>query len=724
MTKPKPTKPRTFRNEFHAPVHTLIQAGTVEYHQAPNPVHDFAKARLMIGRIPGLAANRQDRESDRHLAETLGAGEAAVRCQIVSGLGGVGKTQTAAAYARAAWDSGGTDLLVWVRAAERASIVAAYANAAVQVCGADPTDSARAAQEFLSWLDRPDAPRWLIVLDDLDDPEHLAGLWPPDAPRGRTVVTTRRRDAALEAQGRQRIDLGLFTEEEASTFLTRRLGAHSHAHDGADELIEALGRLPIALAQAAAYILDQPGTSCRSYLAKLDEHALHSLRPEHLPDEYPLAVGACWAMSIYAANSQQPKQGAIKVLNFLSLLDPAGVPAEFFTTEAALFALGARYPFPWRKQKPMERDAALALLARLHKLSLIDYDGRTVRTHALVQRFARDRLPEMAIRSFTWVSAEALAEIWPYSRLTPEAFDSLRDNISHLGGFDLDAMFTDGMHLVLVYLGEGFEELGRLAEAENYYQNLREECESRFGPDNRHTLMMRHNLHRIEVLRGRAEQAAVSLEAVLDDHVQALGRDDPETLRTRDSLALARGMAGEPERAVEDLEALLADAARVFGADDSRTLEVRSNLAYWAGAVGEVDEQREALEALLPDQLSVLGPDAPKTLATRLALIKIRGDAGDPSGAVADLRELHADMAQTFGANHPFTIDVLIDITSFEGVADGAEAAITSLQSLLLDIERVLGPQHPQAKRAREHLEWWEADLAGAEVDEPEPEAD
>jgi len=721
VTKPKPTKPRTFRNEFHAPVHTLIQAGTVEYHQAPNPVHDFAKARLMIGRIPGLAANRQDRESDRHLAETLGADEAAVRCQIVSGLGGVGKTQTAAAYARAAWDSGGTDLLVWIRAAERASIVAAYANAAVQVCGADPTDSTRAAQEFLSWLDRPDAPRWLIVLDDLDDPEHLAGLWPPDAPRGRTVVTTRRRDAALEAQGRQRIDLGLFTEDEARAFLARRLGAHSPAHDGADELIETLGRLPIALAQAAAYILDQPGTSCRSYLAKLDSQELHSLRPEHLPDEYPHAVGACWAMSIYAANSQQPKQGAIRVMNFLCLLDPAGVPAEFFTTESVLLAFGARFPFPWRKQKPLDRDAVLALLARLHRLSLIDYDGRTVRTHALVQRFALERLPGMAIRSFAWVAAEALAEIWPQFGFAQVAFDSLRDNISHIGGVDLDAMFTDGMHRVLIFLGESLEELGQLVEAENYYRNLHGECESRFGPDHQHTLMMRHNLHRVEALRGKAEQAVASLEAVLDDHVRALGRDEPETLRTRDSLAYARGMAGDPERAVDDLEALLADAVRVFGADDSRTLEVRSNLAYWAGMTRELDEQRETLEALLADRLSVLGPDDPETLATRLALIKNRGDAGDEEGAVAELRELHADMVRVLGSDHPNAFAVLIDVTSFEGVVNGAEAAIASLRPLLLDIERVLGPQHAEAVRAREYLEWWEADLAEAEAEAEEP---
>jgi hypothetical protein len=54
----------------------------------------------------------------------------------------------------------------------------------------------RDAARFLAWLRGIDR-RWLIVLDDLETPQDLDHLWPPSTRTGRTIVTTRRGDAAL-----------------------------------------------------------------------------------------------------------------------------------------------------------------------------------------------------------------------------------------------------------------------------------------------------------------------------------------------------------------------------------------------------------------------------------------------------------------------------------------------------------------------------------------------
>ena len=53
----------------------------------------------------------------------------AVLCQVLAGTGGVGKTQLAAGYARAAWQAGSVDLLAWITAASRDAVAAAYAQA-------------------------------------------------------------------------------------------------------------------------------------------------------------------------------------------------------------------------------------------------------------------------------------------------------------------------------------------------------------------------------------------------------------------------------------------------------------------------------------------------------------------------------------------------------------------------------------------------------------------
>ncbi|MDX2647059.1 NB-ARC domain-containing protein [Streptomyces sp. PA03-1a] len=147
-------------------------------------------------------------------------GVTGARCHVLRGTGGVGKTQLAAHYARRAWQAGELDVLVWITASSRPAIISAYAQAAEDLLATEPGDPERSANHFLALLDRPEGTavcRWLIVLDDVTDPADLKGLFPPESPHGHTLITTRRRDAALPGQ---RIDLGLFNTEQATDYVT------------------------------------------------------------------------------------------------------------------------------------------------------------------------------------------------------------------------------------------------------------------------------------------------------------------------------------------------------------------------------------------------------------------------------------------------------------------------------------------------------------------------
>src|SRR5262249_35762712 len=264
---------------------------------------------VVVGRPPRQADAFQDRPGLRAMIRSgLAADQVTVLTQVVAGDGGTGKTQLAAAAYRAALAPGdedagvevpGVEAAVWVTAATRAAVLTAYAQAYTRThpAAGGAGEAEELAERFLAWL-QVTPRRWLVVLDDLADPADLDGLWPA-GPAGRVLVTTRRRDAALPGR-RSVIDIGVFTEAEAAAYLTAKLSAAPGAPramlDGAPELAEALGYLPLALSHAAAVIIND-ATTCAAYTELLADRArqlgqIFPARPTEAGDEYAHTVAS------------------------------------------------------------------------------------------------------------------------------------------------------------------------------------------------------------------------------------------------------------------------------------------------------------------------------------------------------------------------------------------------------------------------------------------------
>src|SRR5215831_5164278 len=162
-----------------------------------------------------------------------------------------GKTQLAAAFAQSLWQSGDVDLLVWIEATSRASVLAGYAAATAAATGRDQASSCESvAAQFLSWLAETSR-SWLVILDDLADPADLDGLWPV-GPAGRLLVTSA--DAAAVPSDMRVVRVGPFNLREAVCYLSERLWADPDKRQGAIELAQDLDLQPVALAQASAVI--------------------------------------------------------------------------------------------------------------------------------------------------------------------------------------------------------------------------------------------------------------------------------------------------------------------------------------------------------------------------------------------------------------------------------------------------------------------------------------
>ncbi|GAA2325955.1 FxSxx-COOH system tetratricopeptide repeat protein [Glycomyces scopariae] len=730
-----------------------------------------------VGTVPAMVTDRLDREIDDVLAQMLpkpGARRSQPR-YVLSGMGGVGKTQLAAALANRLWHGRKVDLLVWVTATSREAIVATLAQAQAELTGIGTTDPEAAARQFLSWLDNPsNKRRWLVVFDDLARGTDMQDLWPTTAARrGATIVTTRRRDLQIPAE--QYLTIGPFTVAEAEAFLAMRLARHPERLAGAAELAEDLEYLPLALGSAAAFIAADPlgmplegGTlgfgaagqsvlSCDWYRRALAD------RPTRLVDllpaadagteHYPHTVASAWSISIDLANTFTPAGAAEPLLHIASLLDANAIPIDLFITDAVCSWVAAQ------TGEAVTAGGVRGLLRRMYGLHLCDFTGTHLRLHALVQHALRDQLSDNQRTRAAVAAADALAEIWPDPETNQITGAVLRTNVLTLLDHANPALLTGGAHPVLFKTAYSFRQHDRTTVSFDFQQALVADCLDRLGADHPDTLHARRELLNAIGIKGDAGTAAGGyLELVADyrerfgeDHPDSLeaahnlaywtaeignlieaadvgqqvanmrtlvlGTDHPDTLITRHSLASWRGAAGDVAGAVREAEAVLETQFRVQGADHPNTLATRHNLAGWRGEAGDVAGAVREAEAVLETHLRVMGPAHPNTLATRHNLAYWRGEAGDVAEAIRESKAVWEDRIRVLGADHPNTLATRHNLAGWRGEAGDVAGAIRDYQAVLENRTHVLGADHPDTLTSRHNLARWRGeagDVAGA----------
>jgi hypothetical protein len=696
-----------------------VQESVLQAHTIHGDVHLHERSRdsaialpYRVGVVPPRTGFFQNRSAFElplrvfggvNVTGSTSAGESGVL--VLSGLGGVGKTQLAVDYAERMWSAGAIDLLVWVTAGSVDAIVSGYARAAAALTGVEVSAPEQGAQRFLEWL-AGTAAHWLVVLDDLRSPADLAGLWPPASASGQVLVTTRRADAAMRGNGRQLIRVGGFALHEACSYLEVALAGRPRLLDGeAAELARDLGYLPLALAQAVAYLIDR-NLTCARYRGRLTDRRrlLVSLFPDRdsLPDQHQATVAATWSLSVEQADQLEPVGVARPLLEIASVLDANGIPAEVFSSAAALTLLAAR------TGRPVEEDDAWDGLGCLQRLNLITWEPlaapRAVRVHALVQRATREGVPADRAAAVATAVADALVQIWPEIERDTVLSQVLRANVDALDTTAGEHLWSDGCHEVLLRAGRSLGHAGAASAARTYFTALHDVARQHLEPDHPSVLAIRVDLANSRGMAGDATGAVAAYEDVLTDLLRVLGPDDPRVLNTRNNLAFRRGVAGDVAGAAAECEELLADRLRLLGPDHPHTLVTRVNLARWLGESGDVAGAMAALEDVLAERLRALGRDHPETLTTHNSLAFWRGTAGDVAGAVAACEHVLADQLRVLGPDHPDTLVTRGNLAFWRGKAGDVAGAVAACEDLLVDRCRLLGPDHPDTLYTRANI--------------------
>ena len=657
-----------------------------------------AAQRFRVGEVPPLAEGYTERpDTARGILEAAVPG---TTLALVPGsafaegpsnwLGACGKTQIAVIIAESLWRSGAIDALIWISATDRASVLSGYVQAWVAAFGIEPTGTAESiAARMVSWLSVT-GQAWLVVLDDLRDAEDLDGLW-PEGPSGRVLVTSSQSSFTSGRRGMQVIPVGFYSVREALNCLTERLSVNPVQRQGAIDLIEALGREPLALAQAASVVANST-LACRDYR---DYFARRRQQIGVAAGEVPSAAAVTWTLSLGQAESLLPGASVRLMLVLVALLDGHGIPGSVFSTSAVSAYLGGAVTSFSTAVDPKPAWDALLAIERAGLVSINRaVSPPTVLVNSVLQAAIRLAAPANVQEPAARTAANALLEIWPVDEPGPWAAIGLRSNTAALHDAAPDVLWADGCHQLLLRAGRSLDDARLVGPAVEYWRDLSARCDTKLVPGHPDALVVAGHLAAAFLAAGYAAEAVHWYQRVLAERGRELAPGHPAIIAARVNLAKALIMAGEPRDAVTVLQRAVSECEQFRGPRHPDTLSARDELAVAYQATSDADAATKLLSQNLSDRERLQGPRDAETIATRDRLAAAFLAEGKNKDAISHYKRALSDRERVLGSDHPDTLATMANLADAYRAAGRMPAAMQLAEQCCAESERVLGSDH------------------------------
>jgi tetratricopeptide (TPR) repeat protein len=654
--------------------------------------------RFRIGEVPPLAEGFTDRpDTAGGLADVLVPGSAvalvpdpATAESLPNWPGVGGKTQIAVMIAESLWRSRFVDGLIWIAATSRAAVLAGFVQASVAATGLEPIGTADSvAVRFVSWLGETRQP-WLVVLDDLPETVDLAGLW-PYGPAGRLLITSPRSVPAVGRSGTRVIPVGFFSTREALNGLSERLSANPVQRQGAIDLVETLGREPLALGQASAVVASS-NLTCRNY------RDLFVQRRDEIwtgIEEMPSAAVVTWILCLERAESLVPGPAVRLMLVLLALLDGHGIPGVLFGAQALIGYLGAAATAFSAAADPRQVWDVLLALERVGLVTINrEVTPPTIAMSSAVQTAIKLAAPAEFQEPAARAAASALLEVWPAEEPAPWTAASLRSNAASLQDSAMDALWADGCHPLLLRVGRSLDEARLAGPAAEFWHDLAARCDAKLTPGHPDALMVAARLAAAYLTAGNAAEAVQWYQRVLADRTRELAAGHPAVVAARVSLARALIAAGEPADAVTVMLRAVAEYEQSYRDGHPETLSARDELAAAYQAAGDYLAAGRLLTRSLADRERLHGPRDALTMAARERLAAVCLADGRIKDAISQYKRVLSDREKVLGRDHLDTIATAASLAAAYQAAGRMPAAMQFAERCCADSERVLGPDH------------------------------
>ncbi|KAM0688913.1 hypothetical protein Q7P36_010989 [Cladosporium allicinum] len=751
-----------------------FQAGTITGHVNAE-FHHYAPERPETPPTPLSTILPFDRDPDYvergSLLEDIGAklSRAPARVALV-GLGGVGKTQLAIEYAHQLRLQSPETWLLWLYASNEARFEQSVRGVLDQLRVRGRKDpKANVFQLLRNRLCDATKGPWLVILDNADDVRVLLGSpsvndqvdrsvadalptearldYIPKCGHGKVLVTSRSKEAAEElVYSRDVIAVEPMKEEQALQLLRKKLDTW-YTEQHALRLAQELDYMPLALAQAAAYICQRDGRcSIEQYLDKIGEYDKPGTSILDVEERDPRrdrgasnSIMLTWQISFN--HICEVRRSAADLLSLMSFFDRQAIPEALLQGRGSGQAEdGGEIPAmdsedserggedagtgrssehnaedPANKAEEHEKDI---VVLRDYSLISLTSDRTVFEMHRLVQVATKKWL--RAAKDFDrWASQfiSNLEQAFPSSDIGN--WDVCQSLLPHtMGVFDIqvaDPMSSLQQASLLLRSGEYALEVGVYNDAERMAKRSLEARRDVLGEGHPDTLTSMGNLASTYLRQGRWEEAEKLGVEVLQKRKEVLGAGHPSTLMSMGNLASTYSEQGRWEEAEKVQVEVVEKRKEVLGEGHPSTLRSMGNLAITYSRQGRWEEAEKLEVEVVEKMKEVLGKGHPDTLMSMDNLAGTYMQQGWWKEAEKVQVEVLAKTKEVLGEGHPSTLRSMGNLASTYSRQGRWEEAEKLEVEVVEKMKEVLGEGHPSTLTSMGNLAstysrqgWWE----------------
>ncbi|XP_037049518.1 uncharacterized protein LOC119083825 isoform X2 [Bradysia coprophila] len=621
------------------------------------------------------------------------------RVMVVSGLGGIGKTQLVKQFIKESKEFYRN--VVWINSQGKESVEKEFKTLAESELDLSLNVNGK-ERDFRTIIhmvfDRLSTSKTMLVFDNVDQADTAKIVLDVVAVevKPHILITSRIQEFSESVNVRK---LNVFSSEVALEYISTKLD--NETLEDKMVLAATLNNLPLALRQATAHIKyhrNQDGkyAICK-YIADFNQYREQMLSSVHFQKDifhqYKETTLTTWQMTMNAIRKCEPDgELALRILHIMAYFDNAQIMRKIF------FNLEGLADEPQRKETQVT--SAVRLIINYSMVD--DYKCQSVLgIHKLVQEVIQIQLEnEERSESTLRDGLRLISQIEENEKLKRCLDHAISVYRSALRFRELVIEFDVYPSMILKKLLKS----GNYLRGFSFGTEINEQFTAIVGNDHPSTIVLHFNIARIYSYLCKYTEALRMFEEVLAKQKMVLGTDHPDTFRTEHNIACSYNKLGKHSEALPMLEEVLAKQKMVLGTDHPDTIRTEYNIACSYNKLGKPSEALRMFEELLAKRKIVLGTDHPDTISTEHNNAESYSNLGKHSEALRMLEDVLAKQKIVLGTDHPDTIHTKhIIACSYNKLGKHSEA-LPMFGELLSKRKIVLRKDHPHTFRTEHHI--------------------